>query len=551
MDKNLIQHLINKEIFTVADLELVNGYCKTFNTTFFSALLSQANIFEDKMLQVLAEYFDFRFERIDEKLVDPNIKNILPQEFILIYSILPLFKVGNRLIVAVTNPFQPVIFDFLSHKLNMTLDYVLTNQFCFDKVFSYLFKLNFGLSKVENAHFPYPELINQDHSVVELVDKILYQAIAMHASDIHIEPEQNELKIRFRLDGILKDIMGLPFYFSQSVISRFKVLANMDVTEVRRPQDGRLLFDFKGRKIDFRLSTIKTISGEKMVLRVLDQTDSFSQLSDLGFSKKQLQILDPLIHAASGIIIVCGPTGSGKTSTLYSMLQILNQPDKNIITIEDPVEYKFKGLNQIAIDSKLDLTFAKGLKSVLRQDPDVIMVGEVRDYETGSVSIQAALTGHLVLTTLHTRSAAGTISRLLDMGHKPFMLNSTILSIISQRLVRKICPNCKKEQTYFSKLSSREALLYNQIKQNFKDHNVFYGTGCKECFYTGYKGRTGIFEILILNESIQEHILAQKSVLTIHQAAIQSGMDSIKDDVIEKICRGITSLSEAARVLDL
>jgi type II secretory ATPase GspE/PulE/Tfp pilus assembly ATPase PilB-like protein len=387
--------------------------------------------------------------------------------------------------------------------------------------------------------------------IAKLVDSVINQAITEHASDIHIEPEEADLKIRFRIDGLMKEIMAPPKKLESAIISRVKILANLDITETRKPQDGRITVAYKDKDIDFRVSTVRTISGEKIVMRVLDKSGAFVSLDKLGLSSASFKGLQSLISSTSGIIIVCGPTGSGKTSTLYSALSYINTPDKNIITIEDPVEFNLDGINQIPVNSKIGVDFITGLKAILRQDPDIIMVGEVRDYETANIAIQAALTGHLVFTTLHTRNASGAITRLTDMGVQPFLLNSSVLGVLGQRLARSICQNCKEVVNPEIYKSLKQMDLIKEILSKYKDAKFFKGIGCKFCDGSGYKGRVGIFEILALNEDIRELIVSKASSEKIQKVAVEMGMVIMKEDGITKIINGLTTIEEITRILDV
>ncbi|MEK9657887.1 MAG: GspE/PulE family protein [bacterium] len=546
-----LSYLRDQQIVSSELLDHVLLRSRESNRDFFAELLQSSFANEDVILKSLAEFLAIKFDYIDHATVDPKVFSELSLELIQRYRILPLFKLGHVLFVAVTNPFQSGIFEELSHSLELELDVVLTNNHCFDKSLSLLLD-GFEKTKVHHVDvFDSPEeTLASDESAVEIVDRIFNQAILVGASDIHFEPFQDVLNVRFRMDGLLKDMMTLPLSLHHSLMSRIKIMANLDITEIRKPQDGRLMVSFQGRQVDFRVSTLMTITGEKMVLRVLDRATAYNSLASLGFQMDVLELLDPLINSSSGVIIVCGPTGSGKTSTLYSMLNQLNSSSRNIVTIEDPVEYKFQGLNQVAVNPELNMTFVSGLKTVLRQDPDVILVGEIRDFDTASVTLQAAMTGHLVFSTLHTRSAAASITRFLDMGHKPFLLNSALLAVIGQRLLRCLCPKCKIKQATYDPLSTKEKRIMEMLLLEDSSVEFCVPVGCSQCFNTGYRGRTGVFEVMVLNEHIRDQVQKKSSSEHIHQVAVDFGMKSILTDAFLKIKQGITSLSEVARVLD-
>lgn len=380
-----------------------------------------------------------------------------------------------------------------------------------------------------------------DMQAADIVENIFSKAIKLHASDIHIEPLDTKTRVRLRIDGLLRSIEDIPAARHNSVISRIKVLCGMDIAEKRVPQDGRLEITREGRCIDLRISTLPTIRGEKIVIRVLDKERTLFSLNQLDFSEENLKLYQSMYKTARGIILITGPTGSGKSTTLYATLNELNTQEQNIITIEDPVEYIIAGINQVAVNPKTGLTFAKGLRAIVRQDPNIIMVGEIRDIETAQIAIQSALTGHLVLSTLHTNSAAGAVTRLLDMGIEPFLLASAVRGVVAQRLVRKICPHCCKqyeaedwEKNFLHVPAERELLLQR-------------GDGCEKCGFTGYKGRMAVQEILPITEQITGLILHHDSEAVIQKAARQHGFISLKQDGIDKVMAGYTTVAELIR----
>lgn len=380
-----------------------------------------------------------------------------------------------------------------------------------------------------------------DMQAADIVENIFSKAITLHASDIHIEPLDTKTRVRLRIDGLLRLIEDIPAARHNSVISRIKVLCGMNIAEKRVPQDGRLEITREGRCIDLRISTLPTIRGEKIVIRVLDKERTLFSLNQLAFSEDNLKLYQSMYKTARGIVLITGPTGSGKSTTLYATLNDLNTQEQNIITIEDPVEYKIAGINQVAVNSKTGLTFAKGLRAIVRQDPNIIMVGEIRDAETAQIAIQSALTGHLVLSTLHTNSAAGAVTRLLDMGIEPFLLASAVRGVTAQRLVRKICPHCCKqyeaedwEKNFLHVPAERELLLQR-------------GEGCEKCGFTGYKGRMAVQEVLPITEQITGLILHHDSEAMIQEAARQHGFISLKQDGIDKVMAGYTTVAELIR----
>ncbi len=383
-----------------------------------------------------------------------------------------------------------------------------------------------------------------DAPIIKLVNLMLSQAVKGRASDIHIEPYQNRIKIRYRVDGILYDMISPPKHIQSTLISRIKIMAKLNIAEKRLPQDGRIEIRIGDKNVDIRVSTIPTAFGERVVLRLLDKSNVLLRLSDLGMSEEELKVFNELITSAYGIILVTGPTGSGKTTTLYAALSIINNSDINIITIEDPIEYQIEGIGQIQVNPKIDLTFANGLRSIVRQDPDVILVGEIRDLETAEIAIQAALTGHLVFSTLHTNDSASAVTRLIDMGIEPFLVTSSVISILAQRLVRTVCNECKAAYT-----PDEESLQNIGItSEMFAGKKIYEGKGCQGCLNTGYRGRSGIFELMILDDPIKNLILKTSDSNAIKRKAVEQGMTTLRQDGALKVVNGITTVKEVHRV---
>jgi general secretion pathway protein E len=386
--------------------------------------------------------------------------------------------------------------------------------------------------------------VSDEAPVIKLVNLILFQAVKERASDIHIEPFQKELKVRYRIDGILYQRLNPPKKYQSAIISRLKIMAKLDIAEKRLPQDGRIPIKIADKDIDIRVSIIPTTFGERVVLRLLDKSSVLFGMEEIGLSPDQLQILDDLIHRPNGILLVTGPTGSGKTTTLYAALSQINSPDKNIITIEDPVEYQLWGIGQIQVNPKIGLTFAHGLRSVLRHDPDVILVGEIRDAETAEIAIQAALTGHLVFSTLHTNDSASAVTRLVDMGVEPFLVSSVVRAIVAQRLIRVICPECKEGY-----VPEAEALRdLGIVPEQLEGGMAYRGKGCPACSETGYRGRTAIYEMLIVSEAIRHLIMKKADSTSICRQAVEEGMKTLRDDGAQEVIAGVTTLEEVARV---
>ncbi len=380
--------------------------------------------------------------------------------------------------------------------------------------------------------------------VIRLVNDILFRALQLRASDIHVHPYESKIQIRYRIDGILYDTLSLNRNVLPLIVSRIKVMAGMDIAERRLPQDGRCSVRLGQREVDLRISTVPTSYGERSVLRLLDKSTGLFGLDELGLWKDDLQKFDSLLTRSHGVIFVTGPTGSGKSTTLYACLNRINSAEKNVITIEDPIEYQLEGISQIQVASKKGMTFATSLRHVLRQDPDVIMVGEVRDIETARMAIQSSLTGHLVFSTLHTNDSAGAVSRLLDLGVEPYLVSSSLIAIIAQRLVRKVCPDCR--QTKEPSLHELRELGLGEDAGNMG--KFFVGTGCEKCFQTGYRGRTGIYEMMLINEHIQNLIYKRETAGTIKRVALDAGLQTLRMDGARKVLAGITTISEVLRV---
>ncbi|RAP31407.1 type II secretion system protein GspE [Candidatus Marinamargulisbacteria bacterium SCGC AG-343-D04] len=563
---SLKQLLIENSFIKKEDFKLISNTKK--NKEIFQQLLENDQYHDEDILKAIASNLKIPFDEVNEATFDPKVISLIPENYARENIIVPLFKLGETLFVAFDNPCSLNVIEELEIITKQVVSPVLSPKSSINILINYgysyqeqkiegdsstmssLFEMGLQLVGDEGGEEETTDLAHEA-PIAKLVDTIITQAINEKASDIHIEPEENTVKIRFRVDGLLKDIMEPPKKLASPVISRLKILSELDITETRKPQDGRLTFSLKDRDVDFRVSTVRTITGEKMVLRILDKSDAFVQMDKLGFRESEFNKLDSLIYSTSGIVVVCGPTGSGKTSTLYAALSKINTPEKNIITIEDPVEFNLDGINQIPVNPKIGVDFVTGLSAIVRQDPDVIMIGEIRDIETASIAIQAALTGHLVFSTLHTRSAAGSVTRLINMGVQPFLINSSFLGVVGQRLVRNICPNCKKEVKYEEYQGIKAKTLLKKLTEEYNAPKIFKGAGCKYCNDLGYKGRIGIFEILTLDEDTRSLIIEKASSEKIVNAAIKNGMTLMVDDGIEKLMEGLTTVEELIRVIDV
>lgn len=486
------------------------------------------------------------------------LQNLFSIKFLKQNKIFPLRQVNNSLSVAMANPHDYHTIEMLHVASNFDIKafpadeeeilsaiqyYYETSSTTMEKIIEDISSEDAELMFSEDEDVDHLREVAQEAPVVKLVNLIISRAIEVGASDIHIEPFEGKLKIRYRIDGILHDAESPPKRLQSAVVSRIKIMAKLNIAERRLPQDGRIKLKVLNKSIDLRVSTIPTLYGESVVMRILDRSTVFLSLDKLGFPEKPLRQFENLIQKPYGIILVTGPTGSGKTTTLYASLDKINSPDKKIITIEDPVEYQLTGVNQIQVKPKIGLNFANGLRHIVRQDPDIIMVGEIRDSETAEIAIQSALTGHMVFSTLHTNDAAGAITRLLDMGVENYLVASAVLGILAQRLIRILCMHCREQFIPDEKILNEIGLI--KETQNF---SIFRAKGCEECSYTGYRGRTGIYELLIIDDEIRQLILQKASAHVIKQKAISLGMRTLREDGWDKVKKGASSVSEVIRV---
>jgi len=481
--------------------------------------------------------------------IDKQLLKLIPEELIRRYKVIPVKKDKNRLYVAMANTLNVMAIDDLRLVTGLDIEPLVASE----KEINALIKKNFGIPEVEKAMQELgieqepdepeeAEDVVDEAPVIRLVNSIMIKAFDEEASDIHIEPFKHGIRVRYRVDGILREVMTLPRKMLHPLVSRIKVMANMDIAERRVPQDGRVPLKLQGRELDLRISTIPTIFGEKVCTRVLykENIKKFT-LDKLGFSKHNEERFVSFLNNSYGMILVTGPTGSGKTTTLYTALNMMNSVEKNIITVEDPVEYIIEGINQAQINVKAGITFATFLRTILRQDPDIIMIGEIRDAETAEIAIRAATTGHLVLSTLHTNDAPGAVNRLVDMGIEPFMVASSVIGVISQRLVRRICVHCKRRTTPTEFERAFAGLKPGDI--------VYHGTGCAKCNHTGFQGRVAIYEVLTVSSLLQRLILERASTEDLRNAAIREGMVTLKEDGIQKALAGLTTIKEVIRAV--
>ncbi|SHH30424.1 type II secretion system protein E (GspE) [Caloranaerobacter azorensis DSM 13643] len=514
-------------------------------------LVEKGYIKEEEIIEVLEYQLGIPHMDLDKYFIDPEIPKIIPEKLARRHTLIPIKKDGNKLIVAMADPLNIFAIDDIKIATGLEVEPVIsTRKNILNSIEQYYgkevaekavedFKKQYNVDDINEID---EEIITQINNapVVRLINSIIRQAVNSRASDIHIEPFENRLRIRFRIDGQLQEVMSPSISTHSAIVTRIKIMGKMNIAEKRIPQDGRVEIDIDGKEIDLRISTMPTVYGEKVVIRLLDRGNFLFNKEQLGFINKNLVRFEKIVKNPNGIILVTGPTGSGKTTTLYALLRELNSMDKNIITLEDPVEYKLDGINQVQINNKAGLTFANGLRSILRQDPDIIMVGEIRDEETARLAVRAAITGHLVISTMHTNDAPSTVARLIDMGIEPYLISSSLVGVISQRLVRKICDNCKVSYT-----PDQIEMKSLNIDENTR---LFRGKGCSQCYNTGYKGRTAIHEIMIIDKEIRRLIDENASNDVLRINSLKNGMVTLRENCKSLVLEGVTTFEELMRV---
>ncbi|MDQ7786328.1 MAG: ATPase, T2SS/T4P/T4SS family [Thermodesulfovibrionales bacterium] len=517
----------------------------------------------DVIMMTVARHLNLPFVRIDPLKLDyETVTRIISRPYAIRHQIVPIALTNTTLTVATADPFDKEAVDWIERVSGYKVDIVVATKEDIMKIITEFFGFKSAITSADKEIDTRTDLGNleqyiklksiteleaTDQHIVNAVEYLLHYAYSSRASDIHIEPKREFSLVRFRIDGILHNIHKIPKAVHPPIISRIKMLARMDIAEKRRPQDGRIKTGYEGKEVELRISTLPVAFGEKVVIRIFDPVLLMKDIEALGFFPKELELVKSFITNTHGIILATGPTGSGKTTTLYSLLKLLSTSEVNVTTIEDPIEMIYEGFNQTAVHPQIDVTFASSLRTILRQDPDIIMVGEIRDIETAENAIQAALTGHLVFSTLHTNDAPSSITRLIDIGAKDFLLNATLLGVIAQRLVRKVCPSCKEEY----RLTKDECYILRLDYEKVKQYTVSLGRGCEECRGTGYMGRTGIFEIMDMTEKIREEIHEKTSLLSLKKVALGQGMRTLKENAIKKLIQGVTTVDEVVRVTGL
>jgi len=568
------EHFVSEGLISQEDLDLALQKHRELGGSepIARLLVSMGLVSERDRVRCLGKVWGIPFVDIGDVAPQPEALEVITPQVAKRFKCIPMERQGDRLVVAMVNPLDIFVIDELRLTTGLDIEAVIAIEEDLIAALANHYKVDVNvndalagvmkdfdgdgeieITKDGDDDLSEAELreMGEDAPIIRLANLIISQAIADKASDIHMEPGKDGMRIRYRVDGVLMEGMKLPRKVIAPLSSRMKIMSDMDIAEKRSPQDNRISATIGGKEFDFRVSTLPCVYGEKIVMRVLDKGGINVGLSKLGFLPHNMKLIEDLASRSFGIIVVCGPTGSGKSTTLYSVLNKINTGENNIITIEDPVEYELSGINQCGVNVKAGMTFAAGLRAMLRQDPDVIMVGEMRDKETATIAMEAALTGHLVLSTLHTNDAPSAATRLIDMEVEPFLISSAVIGVLAQRLVRQICSHCKESYT-----SQREALLRygfplpDEIGADTDGEiTLFKGKGCDHCKGTGYKGRTGIHELMVLTDEIRDEILKRGPAHVIRNFAVQTGMKTLQMDAVSKILMGVTSVDEVLRVI--
>ena len=552
-DDYVLQLLQEQGYVSSEQIATVMGSIKQEGETTLDILMQTGAVTEDDVLAMIAAQFGMEYVHVNADAIDPAVKEIIPNEVARKYGVVPVFATEGSVTVALSDPMGYDTVDSLRYVLNMNVDAVVAPRAevkaAVDKLYPESFEARYG---VDGASIDLEEKMHDDGTsdatdtdapVIRLVSMIIMEACKMHASDIHLEPMERHFRVRYRIDGVLRQMENPPKRLQAAILSRVKIMSNMKISEKRIPQDGRIQVKVQGRDLDLRVSSVPTNHGESIVMRILDKTNLSLGLPQLGFLSDDQNKFERLIKLPDGVLLVTGPTGSGKTTTLYACLGQINLPDRKIITVEDPVEYQMSGINQVQVNKDVGLDFTSALRSILRQAPNIVMIGEIRDHETADIAMEAALTGHLVFSTLHTNDAPSAVTRLLDIGVKPFLVASAVRAAMAQRLVRAICNNCRAEYTP----TEREIKMLGAISKNVVSGKMYKGTGCATCSQSGYKGRKGIFEIFQIDDTIQRLIFDHSPATVLRARAREMGMRTLREDGLLKIASGMTTLEEILR----
>ncbi|MDQ3107143.1 MAG: Flp pilus assembly complex ATPase component TadA [Actinomycetota bacterium] len=519
-------------------------------------LVTRGYVGEVQLVRILAEHFGLEFVDLEERPIDPSSVQLVKETFARYHQLLPIGRDGDRLLVAMVNPTNVFSLDDVRSVTGLEVRAIMAEpgqlMRAIDRVWGAA-ETDEAMLRIEQDQFEDEDLVlsstaaAEDAPVIQFVNQLITRAVSERASDIHLDPGERDMKVRFRIDGVLHEIMTVPRAAQASVVSRIKIMADINIAERRVPQDGRIALTVNSRPVSLRVVTLPTAYGEAIVIRVLEESEGVRSLTELGMSAVALKVFEASFRRPWGAIIVTGPTGSGKSTTMYATLAELNQPSRNIITVEDPIEYRLAGVKQMQVNRKAGLGFPTALRSILRADPDVVMIGEMRDVETAKIACEAALTGHLVITSLHTNDATSTPVRLLDMGIEPFMVTSSLNCIVAQRLARRLCERCKEPHNPATD-ETLEALLPDWVYEG-KGHRFFRSAGCNACSHTGYRGRIAIHEVLEMSEEIDHLVVGNAIPRDIQALAVDQGMVTMRDDGLQKAATGETSLEEILRAV--
>jgi len=569
MSSRLGEILVKESLISKEQLQKALEHQKSNGGRLGAALVKLGMVTDDEVTAVLSRQYGVPSINLKYYEVDPQVTKLIPQETAVRYQIVPLSRVGSTLTIAMTDPTNVFAMDDIKFMTGFNVEPVVASESAIAEAISKFYgeassvqeldkvmkdlaggeAADVELSATEDEQMDLASLEKaaDEAPIIKLVNLILTDSLKRGASDIHIEPYEKEYRVRFRVDGILQNVMAPPLKLRDAITSRLKIMAKLDISEKRLPQDGRIMIKFSkdGRKkeLDFRVSTVPTLFGEKVVMRLLDKENLRLDMTKLGFEQESLNKFEKAILKPYGMVLVTGPTGSGKTNTLYSSIARLNTPETNIMTAEDPVEFQLPGINQVQMKEQIGLNFAAALRAFLRQDPNIILVGEIRDFETAEIAVKAALTGHLVLSTLHTNDAPSTVSRLMNMGIEPFLVATSVHLICAQRLVRRICSGCKAE----ANVPEQALLDAGFTREEAKTVKIMHGKGCQTCNNSGYKGRAGLYEVMEITDELRELILVGASALELKKKAIEGGMITLRRSGLIKAMGGVTTLEEVAR----
>ena len=553
--KQLGQILLEQGLLTQEQLDHALEEHRKTPRSLGRTLIDLGYIRERDLVRALAEQVGLEFVDLSETRIDPMVASLLPEPLCRRYRALPIGERDGKLLVAMSDPANVYALDDIRTLTGRDVQPVVATANDIEQAIQKFSAMGEQVEALaseaaekleEETDLTGVEAAVEDAPIVKLVNAIMTQAVADRASDVHIEPTEKDVRVRFRVDGVLHEVMHSPKNIQNGLISRLKVMADLNIAEKRVPQDGRMSMRVSGKQLDLRLATLPTVYGEKVVIRILDKSNALLQLSDLGFQEEAFRRFERSFRKPYGAILVTGPTGSGKSTTLYATLNIVNSPDRNIITVEDPVEYRLPGVNQIQINPKAGLTFASALRSILRADPDIILIGEIRDRETAMIAVESALTGHLVLSSLHTNDAPSAITRLTEMEVETFLVASAVDCVVAQRLARRLCDKCKEPYVPDPQELREAGFTEEQMGQI---HHLYRAVGCEACSRTGYRGRFGLYEVMPMTEEIERLTVERASSEAIRAVALEQGMIDLRADGLMKAMRGLTSIEEIARVV--